>query len=251
MGALFSMIERKGRKVNENINILVAEDDPDINRLIGKILRNAGYEVISAFSGTEAAMCLEMKAFDLLLLDLMMPGMDGERLLTELREKKGMNTPVLILSAKAALADKVRLLTEGADDYMTKPFEPEELLARVGAILRRSHKKEEKADEVLKHKNLRLYPASHQIRVCGQEISLTKHEFELLHEKFFPEKCCMSRSGRAGIMVKIIVSMFISAIFERKSALWIRRQNISKRSGASVLRYPNSGESLYTFFKLS
>ena len=171
MGALFSMIERKGRKVNENINILVAEDDPDINRLIGKILRNAGYEVISAFSGTEAAMCLEMKAFDLLLLDLMMPGMDGERLLTELREKKGMNTPVLILSAKAALADKVRLLTEGADDY----------LARVGAILRRSHKKEEKADEVLKHKNLRLYPASHQIRVCGQEISLTKHEFELLH----------------------------------------------------------------------
>ena len=181
MGALFSMIERKGRKVNENINILVAEDDPDINRLIGKILRNAGYEVISAFSGTEAATCLEMKAFDLLLLDLMMPGMDGERLLTELREKKGMNTPVLILSAKAALADKVRLLTEGADDYMTKPFEPEELLARVGAILRRSHKKEEKADEVLKHKNLRLYPASHQIRVCGQEISLTKHEFELLH----------------------------------------------------------------------
>lgn len=168
-----------------------------------------------------------------------------------------MNTPVLILSAKAALADKVRLLTEGADDYMTKPFEPEELLARVGAILRRSHKKEEKADEVLKHKNLRLYPASHQIRVCGQEISLTKHEFELLHVmlqspgKVFPEKCCMSRSGRAGIMVKIIVSMFISAIFERKSALWIRRQNISKRSGASVLRYPNSGESLYTFFKLS
>lgn len=125
MGALFSMIERKGRKVNENINILVAEDDPDINRLIGKILKNAGYEVISAFSGTEAAMCLEMKAFDLLLLDLMMPGMDGERLLTELREKKGMNTPVLILSAKAALADKVRLLTGGADDYMTKPFEPE------------------------------------------------------------------------------------------------------------------------------
>ena len=165
----------------EQINILVVDDEKEIADLVEIYLVSDGYKVFKANNAKEGLEILDQEDIHLVLLDIMMPGMDGERLLTELREKKGMNTPVLILSAKAALADKVRLLTEGADDYMTKPFEPEELLARVGAILRRSHKKEEKADEVLKHKNLRLYPASHQIRVCGQEISLTKHEFELLH----------------------------------------------------------------------
>lgn len=161
--------------------ILVAEDDEDINRLIVKILKRSGYGVTSAFSGTEAAMWLEAKTFQLILLDLMMPGMDGESLLTEIREERKLEIPVLILSAKTGLEDKVRLLTTGADDYMTKPFEPEELLARVYAALRRSRKETEKTEEVFKHKNLSLYPVSHRVLVYGQEIMLTRHEFELLY----------------------------------------------------------------------
>ncbi len=117
--------------------ILIVEDDKDINDLIDEILKRQGYETVQAFSGTEAALRMEMQEFQLIILDLMLPGMNGETLLKNIREKLQNEIPVLVLSARSSLADKVQLLTAGADDYMTKPFEPEELAARVYSCLRR------------------------------------------------------------------------------------------------------------------
>lgn len=162
--------------------ILIIEDDADINNLLQKILETAGYDADQAFSGTEAALYLEKEMPELLLLDLMLPGMTGEELLQNIREKQHCNVPVLVLSAKNALKDKVRLLGIGADDYVTKPFEPEEVVARVQAAFRRSLLNTQivTAPEVLSYKNIQLFPDLRKVTVCGEELSLTMREYEIL-----------------------------------------------------------------------
>ncbi|MDO4305490.1 MAG: response regulator transcription factor [Eubacteriales bacterium] len=162
--------------------ILIVEDDTDINNLIAAILKRQGYEVIQSFSGTEAVLRLELETFQLVILDLMLPGINGETLLKNIREKMKNEIPVLVLSAKASLADKVQLLTSGADDYMTKPFEPEELAARVYSCLRRSRKAavSEPAKECLQFKHLLLFPDSRRVTVKEQELTLTPYEYEIL-----------------------------------------------------------------------
>lgn len=166
----------------QTTKILIAEDDADISSLIRRICERNGYQTVQAFSGTEAALRLDMEAFDMIILDLMLPGMTGGELLKKLRTEKKQDTPVLVLSAKSALTDKVQLLTGGADDYMTKPFEPEELLARIIACLRRSQRIAEKrpADECISYHKLCIFPASHRVTVNGCEIVLTPHEYEIL-----------------------------------------------------------------------
>lgn len=162
-------------------NILVAEDDGDINNLICKILKKQGYEPVSAFSGTEAKLRLSMESYELLILDLMLPGLDGETLLREIRSGERSDLPVLVLSAKSSLEDKVSLLTGGADDYMTKPFEPEELLARVYACLRRAGSTDgKKAEKRLSYKKLSLIPEARKVTVDGSEVELTPYEYEIL-----------------------------------------------------------------------
>lgn len=160
-------------------NILIAEDDTDISGLLVKILKEAGYETMQAFSGTEALLLLDRDMPDLLLLDLMLPGMSGEALLHELREKRGSHIPVLVISAKSELHDKVTLLHMGADDYITKPFEPEEIAARVHASFRRMGKIS-KPGEVYTSGNLKLYPESRKAVLGGKELVLTVHEFDIL-----------------------------------------------------------------------
>lgn len=159
--------------------ILVIEDEPDINRLLAKILNNADYHVTSAYSGTEAKLLLEKESPDLILLDLMLPGISGEELLNMLRKEKHSNIPVIVISAKNSLDNKVTLLKDGADDYITKPFEPEEVLARVQALLRRSGK-DTLADAILVHKKMKLNPSSRKVTVADTELSLTAHEFDIL-----------------------------------------------------------------------
>ena len=117
--------------------ILIVEDDTDINHLLHRILMQDGYDTIQAFSGTEAKLLLRLESPDLILLDLMLPGMSGEELIVTVREEMGLDLPILVLSAKAGLETKVAALKNGADDYLTKPFEPQEVLARVYAALRR------------------------------------------------------------------------------------------------------------------
>ncbi len=158
--------------------ILVVEDDNDINNLLKTLLTRQGYEVLQAFSGTEGRMVLAAESVNLVILDLMLPGMSGEELLAVLRKEQKLSVPVLILSAKSALEDKVQLLMGGADDYLTKPFEPEELLARVCVMLRRQAPN--MGGETYHYKQLELNEEARTVFVCDSEITLTPHEFAIL-----------------------------------------------------------------------
>lgn len=159
--------------------IMVVEDDADINQLLARILRQADYQVTPVFSGSEAALRLAQETPDLILLDLMLPGLSGEALLEKMRGDLALDVPVIILSAKNALADKVGLLKRGADDYITKPFEPEEVLARVEASLRRAGK-DSVSERPLVHRALTLSPGERRVTLDGQPLTLTAHEFDIL-----------------------------------------------------------------------
>lgn len=155
------------------IEILVVEDEASISNLIAVNLRKAGYHCDCAFDGMEAADILEKKCYDLVLLDIMLPKADGYELMDYLAP---LQIPVIFLTAKASVADRVRGLRMGADDYLTKPFEIVELLARVEAVLRRYQKTENK----IEIGDLVIDLASRQVKRGGVQISLTKKEFDLL-----------------------------------------------------------------------
>ena len=168
----------------ERQKILIVEDDADISALLVKIMEGAGYQVRQAFSGTEALFCMERELADCVLLDLMLPGMTGEEVLEQIRQEQKKEMPVLILSAKVSVQDKVKLLRLGADDYITKPFDPEEVIARVEAAMRRYTKEAQNMEaeqEVFRYKNLSLYPQSRKVEVSGIELPLTMHEYDILY----------------------------------------------------------------------
>lgn len=157
-------------------HILIVEDDTVINGLIAEFLRQKGVACTQAFSGTEGQMRMEAGRFDLVLLDLMLPGLPGEELLAWLRQKSGV--PVIVLTAKDALDSKVALLEAGADDYLTKPFELEELWARMGVQLRRAGAPAQSAR--VSYKAWVIDPAARQLLVDGRPVELTAHEFDIL-----------------------------------------------------------------------
>lgn len=158
--------------------ILIIEDDTDINNVIAETLTKAGYLCRQAFSGTEALLYLEMENYNLAVMDLMLPGLPGEDLLPKLKEKQQI--PVIIVSAKDSLNSKINLLTGGAEDYLTKPFEIQELVARVGVQIRRFAKEGSMDVKTLKYKDLILNQESFTASVKGEEIILTKQEFKIL-----------------------------------------------------------------------
>jgi len=166
--------------MEERISILVVEDDVDINGLLCKILKKQNYEVSSAYSGSEARMCINMYNYDLILLDLMLPGLTGEELIGEIRKSKTM--PIIIISAKTEISDKVKLLKLGADDYITTPFEISEVAARVEAQLRRYKRFSTSEDkgQVLAYKNLELDKEAMKVTVNGNDLTLTVREFSIL-----------------------------------------------------------------------
>lgn len=158
--------------------ILIVEDDTNINNLLLEALSKEGYLCEQAFSGTEALLRLEMKQYALVLLDLMLPGMTGEEVLDKIRTKGNM--PVIVLTAKDSLNEKVNLLTGGADDYITKPFQIEEVLARVQVQLRHASKDTEEG-QVLSYKNMILDKTHFQVKIDGQELpKVTRQEFAIL-----------------------------------------------------------------------
>ena len=166
--------------------ILIVEDDPDINALLARIMQQQGYEIVQAYSGTEGLLRVEGDAFDLVLLDMMLPGADGTAFVSRLRGELRSGTPVIVVSAKAGLSDKVDMLSLGADDYIVKPFEPEEVAVRVQAVLRRSegtsHAAAESGDgeERYVFKDLELNAATRRVTLGGCEIVLTASEFDIL-----------------------------------------------------------------------
>lgn len=164
----------------QTAHILVVEDDVDINRLLCTILTAAGHDVRPAFSGSEALLWAEKYDYDAVLLDLMLPGLSGEEFIQRIRGGKTM--PILVLSAKVAVEDRVNVLDLGADDFIPKPFDNREVLARVEAQLRRSRRFcAGAADQgALSWGPIALDRAAHTATLDGQELSLTAHEFAIL-----------------------------------------------------------------------
>ncbi len=164
--------------------ILIVEDDNDISQMLKELLAGQGYETVQAFSGTEALLCMEKQKMDGVILDLMLPGMAGEEVLCAIKETYP-ETSVIVSSARDDVQTRVSLLRAGADDYLIKPFDTEELLARLEAVLRRSAETGKQRDlanqeEVLEYKNIRIYPENLLVQVSAQEVSLTKREYLIL-----------------------------------------------------------------------
>lgn len=157
--------------------ILIVEDNVNISNLLKEALSQKGYTCGQAFSGTEAALWLEKESWMLVLLDLMLPGMTGEEVLQLIRRQG--DTPVIVLTAKDAMEEKLDLLTSGADDYITKPFDINEVIARVQIQLR--HAGQEAEPDRIECGGITLDDKTHQIWVEGQEIlHLTRQEYAIL-----------------------------------------------------------------------
>lgn len=153
--------------------ILIVEDDMSVHKILEEILKQEGYETLNAYSGTEALILLEKDNVDLVLLDLMLPGLNGEEII-----KKVNNIPIIVLSAKVSSDDKVNCLLSGANDYITKPFDSKELLARIEVQLRPRNNSNNM--ENLKYKELELLNDNHTLLISNKKVSLTKTEYAIL-----------------------------------------------------------------------
>ena len=162
-------------------SILVVEDEEDILDLISYNLKQAGFSIIAVESGEEALEVASEENFSLVLLDLMLPGIDGLEVCRLLRAKpETKNIPVLMLTARTEEVDRIVGLELGADDYLTKPFSPRELVLRVRAILRRAEVVESVSDGTIRVGSLTIDPIEHRVQLLGEEIELTATEFRLL-----------------------------------------------------------------------
>ncbi len=160
------------------MKILIVDDDPHISELISLYLNKEGYETKEIHDGKKALGEFSSFAPHLVILDLMLPGMDGYQICSEIR--KISSVPVIMLTAKGETFDKVLGLELGADDYMVKPFDPKELIARVKAVLRRYDTKEAKASNQIVFPNLAINPNTYTVTYHGKTLELPPKEFELL-----------------------------------------------------------------------
>ena len=154
-------------------HILIIDDDIHINEMLEEVLIQEGYQVSHAYSGTEALLFLANEKPDLILLDLMLPGLTGEEVLSQIEK-----IPVIVMSAKVEVKDKVTLLLNGAEDYITKPFEIEELLARIVVQLRKRTRPD--SSEKLMYREITVNMVTHEAWVGEHEVKLTKTEFAIL-----------------------------------------------------------------------
>lgn len=166
--------------------ILIIEDDAEINDMLRILLRRNGYRTVSAYSGTEGVL-VHSREVSLILLDLMLPGKSGEEVIRDLKKKH--NVPVIVTSAIHDVNKKVDLFSLGADDYVTKPFQNEELLARIAARLRANT--DSGSDEVLTYRDIILNKGAFSVQCNGIVIELSKHEFSLLQLLMeHPDRTC-------------------------------------------------------------
>jgi two-component system OmpR family response regulator len=165
--------------MNAEARLLVVDDEPNIRELLSASLRYAGFEVVTAEDGREAVQAAERTRPDLIVLDVMLPDMDGFEVVRRLRSS-GRPLPVVFLTARDGTEDKITGLTLGGDDYVTKPFSLEEVLARIRAVLRRT-RGDIAAPGRLRVADLELDEDSHEVRRAGEPVHLSPTEFRLLH----------------------------------------------------------------------
>ena len=161
--------------------ILIVEDDNDISQMLKELLTGQGYQTVQAYSGTEALFCMEKRTPQAVILDLMLPGLDGFEICKKIREVK--NTPILMVSAKKEDIDKIRGLGIGADDYITKPFSPSELVARVKAHLARYERligSSQAENTMIEIRGIKIDKTARRVWVNDEEKPFTSKEFDLL-----------------------------------------------------------------------
>jgi DNA-binding response OmpR family regulator len=160
--------------------VLVVDDEPTIVEIVGRYIERAGFAVERAGDGLEALRLAELHRPDLVVLDVMLPGLDGIEVMRQLQERPGPRTPVILLTARGEENDRLVGLRHGADDYVVKPFSPAELVARVEAVLRRASPAEEEDAPPIERGPLRIEPAGRRAFLDGAELELTMREFDLL-----------------------------------------------------------------------
>ena len=195
--------------------IAVIDDDIHIGNVLEELLQREGYAVLRAYSGTEAVLLLERRRPDLVLLDLMLPGLSGEEVLAKIE-----GIPVMVVSAKVGVEDKVSLLLGGAADYITKPFDSRELLARVAVRLREGAAPS--LPPALEAGALRLDPASHTVTADGTPVRLTKTEYAIL-------KLFLQNPGQAIAKSVILDRISADTLDCTESSLKIHVSNLRKK----------------------
>jgi two-component system, OmpR family, response regulator ResD len=160
-------------------DVLVVDDEETITDIVSRYLVRAGYRTRAARDGLEAVAAVAARRPDLVVLDVMLPGIDGLEVMRRIREDDGAPIGVILLTARGEQHDKIAGLRDGADDYIAKPFSPAELVARVGSVLRRTRAREDR-EAPLEFGGLRIDPVAHQVHLDGEEVALTQREFELL-----------------------------------------------------------------------
>jgi two-component system response regulator ResD len=160
-------------------DVLVVDDEPTITEIVGRYLERAGYRARSARDGLEAVAAVAARRPDLVVLDVMLPGIDGLEVMRRIREIEERPIGVILLTARGEEHDRIAGLRDGADDYMAKPFSPAELVARVGSVLRRTRPAADQQTPLV-FGELRIEPAAHRVCLGDEEITLTQREFELL-----------------------------------------------------------------------
>ena len=196
-------------------NILVVEDDTDIHNIIKEILQKENYKIFDAYSETEALMILEKENINLILLDLMLPGLSGEEII-----KREKNIPIIVISAKTSTEDKVNVLLEGANDYITKPFKAEELLARVKVQLRIAVN--ENKQNQLKFKDMLLEQDGKTLYIKNQKIYLTKTEYAIL-------KQLLLNSNRVVTKTKLLELISLDTMDCDENSIKVHISNLRKK----------------------
>ena len=197
-----SMDETASTFTPSNHTILIIDDEPDICELLEFKLKNEGYKTFSTTNPLEAVSKARDVSPDLIVLDVMMPELDGFRLCSMLKvDSKLKNIPILFLTAKTEVDDRVKGFTRGADDYLTKPFDSRELVARIKVILARTLRKQVAMQGKLTAGGIALDPESHEVTIDGELIDLTNTEFKLLH-------LMMERTGRVQSRENLLVNVW-------------------------------------------
>lgn len=204
--------------------ILIVDDEKEIRDLIGIYLENEGFKVIKACNGLEALKILEVQDVHLIVLDLMMPEMDGMKVCLKIREDRNM--PIIMLSAKSEDMDKILGLTTGADDYLTKPFNPLELIARIKSQIRRYTKlnnvQKVNYEEIIEIDDLIINTNNHEIKIGNKLINLTRREFEIL-------KLLASNRGMVFSTEKIYESVWQEPFYESDNTVMVHIRKIREK----------------------
>jgi DNA-binding response OmpR family regulator len=207
------------------MKLLLVEDDALLGDGVRAGLKQAGFAVDWVQDGLAAKVALDSEEYDLLVLDLGLPKLSGMDLLKSVRAKRA-SLPVLILTARDTVADRVAGLNAGADDYLVKPFDLDELIARLNALLRRSAGQ---VELTLQHGAIELTPASHQVRLAGQEVSMSAREFSLLHT-------LLLHTGRVHSREQLEQTLYGWGEEVESNAIEVHVHHLRKKLGSDLIR---------------